>query len=131
MSRVVIWTIVAIVVVLGVIFIVTAQRQKATMQVVKPLSDEAYERYTHRMENQVESFGKRIERMKARHNLQDPQVAAIFTELESELREYREAVENLKGKTTTEDREEAFTETQEHVKKIRRLIRDLGGTTEG
>lgn len=129
MSRVVIWTIVAIVVVLGVIFIVSTRRQAAALKVTKPLSDEAYERYVNRMERQIDQFNRRIERIKRKYGSAS-EVASSIQVLDAEMEEFIKSVEDLKGKKTREEREEGYNNTQEHIRKIRRLIRDLGGTTE-
>jgi DNA repair exonuclease SbcCD ATPase subunit len=129
MSRVVIWTIVAIVVVLGVIFIVTSRRQAATMQAIKPLSDEAYEKYTSRMDRQINQFTRSIDRLKAKYPSPTTEIQSMLNELDNEMAAFVTAVENLKGKTTTEEREESYTTTQSHIKALRRLIRDLRGST--
>ncbi|MCS7257931.1 MAG: hypothetical protein NZ601_00955 [candidate division WOR-3 bacterium] len=51
-----------------------------------------------------------------------------FQELETAIGEFAQAVENLKGKTTKEERDQAYTQTQEAARKVRRMIRDLGGS---
>lgn len=129
MSRVVIWTIVGIVVVLGVIFIVTSRRQNRDMVAIKPLSDEAYETFMHRMDRQITSLSNRIARVKAKYPSPGPEIQSIFNELDVSYNEFVASVQDLKGRNTAEDRDKGYTTTQEKIKRVRKLIRDLGGTT--
>lgn len=129
MSRVVIWTIVGIVVVLGVIFIVTTRRQARDMVAIKPLSDEAYTSYVNRMERQIDIFHKRIDKVKTKYPSPSTDIRAMLDQLDIEMAGFENEVQNLKGKNTTAERDEAYNATHERVKKIRKLIRDLGGTT--
>lgn len=129
MSRVVIWTIVGIVVVLGVIFIVTTRRQARETVAIKPLSDEAYTSYMHRMDRMINNFNNRIARVKAKHPSPTPEIQTMLNELDTEMTAFIAAVQDLQGRTTTQAREEGYTIVQEKIKRIRKMIRDLGGTT--
>lgn len=126
-SRIIVWSIVGVIVVAGVIFIVSQQRYaQRELRVVKPLSDEAYERYIAQMERQITRFNNRLTRIKAKYPNPTPELQQAFTDLEAAIGEFAQAVENLKGKTTREERDQAYTQTQEAAKKVRRMIRDLG-----
>ncbi|MEO0072911.1 MAG: hypothetical protein ABIK10_05710 [candidate division WOR-3 bacterium] len=125
-SRIIVWTIVGIIVVAGVIFIVSQQRHAHELKVTKPLSDEAYERYIAQMERQITRFNNRLTRIKAKYPNPTPELQQAFSDLEAAIGEFAQSVENLKGKTTREERDQAYTQTQEAAKKVRRMIRDLG-----
>ncbi|MCS7257932.1 MAG: hypothetical protein NZ601_00960 [candidate division WOR-3 bacterium] len=55
-TRIIVWSIVGVIVVLGLIFIVSQQRGAQALRPTKPLSDEAYERYIAQMERRITRF---------------------------------------------------------------------------
>jgi prephenate dehydrogenase len=125
-SRIIIWSIVGIIVVLGIIFIATQRRGAEELRTVKPLSDEAYARYIAQMEKQISRFNTRITRIKAKYPNPTPEIQKALEELELAVDEFAKSVENLKGKESKQEREEAYNQTQEAAKKVRRMIRDFG-----
>lgn len=128
MTRIIVWTIVGILVVLGIIFLVWSRRQAAQMRATYPVSDKAYENFRLMSEKRVEQLKARAERAKAKISAPGPEIQAIVNELDAKLTEFETAVSELKGVTGQKEREEAVKNVQQLSREVRKLIRDIGGS---
>ncbi len=127
MTRIIIWTIVGILVVVAIIFTVTARRQTRQMIAVLPVKGEAYDAFVSRSEKDLARFMQKSEEVKGKLTTPSPEQQAMLTELDSKLNELSTIVTSLKEKEDLKEREEAVIQIRELKRDIRRLIRDLGG----
>jgi peptidoglycan hydrolase CwlO-like protein len=129
MSRIIIWSIVGIVIVLGVIFIVSTRKQAREIQATLPVSDKAYDAFATRFENRIDKVRDNVAKAKEKLGNPTPAMQAIIDELDTKVEEFSTAISELRSKTTTTEREEAVRHIRELNFDIRKLIRNIGGTT--
>lgn len=129
MSRVILWTIVGIVVVLGLIFVVKTRKQAATMSGVSlPLKDEAYESFVKRFERRIAKIQETAEQTKSAIAKPTPEVQKMINDLDAKLQEFSTTVSEMRNKTTSQEREETVKSVRQLYRDIKKLIRDLGGS---
>lgn len=127
MTRIIIWTIVGILVVVAIIFTVTSRRQARQMMGVLPVKGASYDAFVVRSEKDLDRLLQRSEEVKGKLTTPSPEQQAMLTELDSKLNELSTIVASLKEKEDLKEREEAVIQIRELKRDIRRLIRDLGG----
>ncbi|MCX7784887.1 MAG: hypothetical protein N2201_01465 [candidate division WOR-3 bacterium] len=127
MTRIIVWTIVGILVVVAIIFTVTSRRQQRQMIGVLPVKGEAYDAFISRSEKDLARLTQRSEDVKAKLTAPSPEQQAMLTELDAKLNELSAIVSSLKEKEDRKEREDAVIQIRELKRNIRRLIRDLGG----
>lgn len=128
MTRIIVWTIVGIVVVLGVIFTVWSRRQAAQMKASYPVSDQAYEQFILRYEQRIENLKMRAGRAKAKITTPSPDIQAIIDELDAKMIQLETTVSESKGITGEKQREEACKNISQLFREARKLIRNIGGS---
>ncbi|MEO0091335.1 MAG: hypothetical protein ABIK61_01295 [candidate division WOR-3 bacterium] len=127
MTRIIVWTIVGILVVVAVIFTVTSRRQQRQMMGVLPVKGEAYDAFIARSEKDLDRLLQRSEEVKGKLTAPTPEQQSMLMELDSKLNELATIVASLKEKEDRKEREEAVIQIRDLKRDIRRLIRDLGG----
>ena len=127
MTRIIVWTIVGIVVVLGVVFIVKARSGKVP-QNVSITSDEAYTAFITRYEKRIEQLNASVEKAKGAIANPTPEIQQMITDLNTKMQDLTTTINEMKAKTTPADREAAVKKVRELSSDIRKSIRNLGGT---
>lgn len=139
MTRIIIWTLVGLAVLAFIIFFLPQIREGRKLQQSSKImsketiisDEEAYANYIARSERDVARFTKQIEQRKTKIANPTPAQATILENLDMKFADFSSTVSQLKGKTTREEREQAFTHIGELKKEIRNMIRSLGGKTIG
>jgi len=128
MSRTLIWTIVGILVVLGVIFIVTQQKERKRMAGTEPLTKEAFQTFISAYKLRVERLGMSITNLKTVLNNPTPEIQATLDELDTKFNALTTAYAELTNLTNQKEREDAIKNVRTLASDITKLLRSIGAT---
>jgi hypothetical protein len=117
-SRIVIWSIVGLLVVVAVIFLIVG-RQGATP--AKPFHADDVPKFTRLMENRIEGVEERAAKVRAEYGSED---AEVFAQADQHLAAAREWLQKMQGTTNDNELGALRDSVQEHYKAARRLLRE-------